>query len=84
MSYYLARVAAYTVGVEVSGMKEKATRIGQGDRPKVYVRLPSRPAISVTCPNCWTAQRADRFVCYRCGAVFVYEDEMGREETQTA
>ena len=37
--------------------------------------FPSRPAQALTCPYCGTVQRADRALCYHCGAGFVFGDE---------
>lgn len=39
------------------------------------VLVPSRTVKSILCPHCWTAQRTERDFCYRCGALFRYEDE---------
>lgn len=38
-------------------------------------RFPGRPPIALTCPHCWTEQRAERNRCYRCGAEFCFDDE---------
>lgn len=40
------------------------------------VIVESRRQKTVSCPYCWTDQRTDRNFCYRCGAEFVYLDEM--------
>ncbi|MBR0596815.1 hypothetical protein [Sinanaerobacter chloroacetimidivorans] len=40
----------------------------------------SRKCRTVTCPHCWTDQRADRNFCYRCGIKFMYADENEKVE----
>jgi predicted amidophosphoribosyltransferase len=44
-----------------------------------FIMVNSREQGFVTCPHCWTDQRADRDFCYRCGAVFIYKDELKDE-----
>lgn len=44
-----------------------------------FVTVYSREQGFVTCPHCWTDQRTDRDFCYRCGAVFIYKDELKDE-----
>lgn len=41
-----------------------------------FIMVKSRSQNFVTCPNCWTDQRTDRDFCYRCGSVFIYQDEL--------
>jgi len=43
---------------------------------KKAVHFESRSQKLVTCPYCWTDQRAERDHCYRCGAEFLYLDEL--------
>ena len=43
---------------------------------KNLVPMPSRRQRFITCPHCWTDQRTDRDFCYRCGAEFIYLDEV--------
>ena len=40
------------------------------------VIVPSREVKILTCPYCWTDQRTERDFCYRCGAGFIYLDEV--------
>lgn len=44
-----------------------------------YIMAGSREQKVITCPHCWTDQRTDRDFCYRCGAVFLYQDELDDE-----
>lgn len=44
-----------------------------------FIIVKSRSQQFVSCPNCWTDQRADRDFCYRCGAAFIYQDELKDE-----
>lgn len=53
---------------------KQATEKAKAGLPSV-VLLQTRPAIFVTCPHCWTDQRAERDTCFRCGARFVYAEE---------
>lgn len=46
------------------------------------VLIDSRSQKSVTCPYCWTDQRTERDCCYRCGAVFLYLDELKKRNAQ--
>lgn len=39
------------------------------------VYFESRRQRFATCPYCWTDQRTERDLCYRCSAEFVYLDE---------
>lgn len=39
------------------------------------VAFATRPAVLVSCPCCWTDQRANRNRCWRCEAQFVFLDE---------
>lgn len=54
-------------------MKGKGVHPNEKAMPDVLLR--TRPQGAVICPHCWTAQRNERSVCYRCGARFVYLDE---------
>ncbi len=40
------------------------------------VHFKSRRQRFVTCPHCWTDQRTERGFCFRCGAEFIYLDEL--------
>jgi hypothetical protein len=51
--------------------------------PEGGVVFATRPRISVTCPRCWTEQRSERNLCYRCDAPFIYLDERQAKETNT-
>lgn len=43
--------------------------------PDGSVAFATRPRLAVTCPHCWTDQRSNRDICYRCGISFHYLDE---------
>ena len=34
---------------------------------------------TVWCPHCWTQQRAERAVCYRCGAQIMHLPAVGND-----
>ncbi len=40
-----------------------------------HLLFEERPAVALTCENCWTEQRSDRDLCYRCGTPFVFKNE---------
>lgn len=44
------------------------------------VVLTSRPSARITCPHCWTDQQASRDRCWHCGAQFIFQDEVQRED----
>lgn len=43
------------------------------NKPQAVFAL--RPKNTVSCPHCWTEQRALRNNCYHCGARFIYTGE---------
>jgi hypothetical protein len=45
------------------------------DSDKHEVKFESRKMESVRCPCCYAIQKSDRNSCFKCGSVFVYEDE---------
>lgn len=56
-------------------LRSKPEILANGD-----VAFATRPRIALTCPHCWTEQRAERSRCYRCGAGFIYWDEQDQQE----
>lgn len=44
-------------------------------RPGRTANFPARPPQALACPYCGTWQRADRTLCWQCGAVFHFEKE---------
>lgn len=64
----------------VAVMKEKNKQVAVMNEKIKWNRscilINSRSQKSLTCPHCWTDQRTERDFCYRCGAVFVYLDEL--------
>lgn len=50
------------------------------DRKKAVVTFEDRRNTIVSCPHCWTDQRSERDFCYRCGATFVYLNELKKAD----
>lgn len=44
------------------------------------VLFSTRPPVALTCSNCWKEQRAERNICYGCGARFVFMDEVPKKQ----
>lgn len=44
-------------------------------QPEKCAIFKTRQQPVITCPCCWTDQRAERNFCYQCGAKFIYLDE---------
>lgn len=48
------------------------------------VEFPYRPKGSLTCPRCWTTQRATRNLCYHCAVPFRFvRDTPGTDAVET-
>lgn len=83
MSYVHASENKYTVCAEVKKMNDAIHKEPAfGDRKTIH--FPKRPCVVVTCPRCWTEQRADRDRCYHCGAAFVFINEAKQPENKGA